>query len=117
MCEVRTETRYFNKAVCLVCGHQDKVYHSSKEEYQEVTVCPKCNGAFVDMWKLGKYEKHINQHKECEHKYRLMDSKTTKIQADNRQVSIHILGSFYCEKCLDIQFRGKIEEGEKKRCN
>ncbi|MDF9538100.1 hypothetical protein P5750_22300 [Bacillus cereus] len=112
MCEVRTETRRFNKAVCLVCGYQDKVYHSSKEEYQEITVCPKCNGAFVDMWKLGKYEKHINQHKECEHKYRLMDSKTTQIQADNRQVSIHILGSFYCEKCLDIQFRGKIEEGE-----
>ncbi|HDR7801709.1 TPA: hypothetical protein QCY03_005596 [Bacillus tropicus] len=55
MCEVRTETR-FNKAVCLVCGYQDKVYHSFKEEYQEVTVCPKCNGAFVDMWKLEKYK-------------------------------------------------------------
>ncbi|MES5847942.1 MULTISPECIES: hypothetical protein [unclassified Bacillus cereus group] len=112
MCEVRTETRRFNKAVCLVCGYQDKVYHSSKEEYQEVTVCPKCNGAFVDMWKLEKYKQHINQHKECEHRYQLMDSKTTQIQADNRQVSIHIFGSFYCEKCLDIQFRGRIEEGE-----
>ncbi|OUA91271.1 hypothetical protein BK704_09625 [[Bacillus thuringiensis] serovar konkukian] len=56
MCEVRTEKRYFNKAACLVCGHTDKVYHPSKEEYKEVTVCPKCNGAFVDVWKLEKYK-------------------------------------------------------------
>ncbi|PEM45575.1 hypothetical protein COF80_32480 [Bacillus toyonensis] len=102
---------------CLVCDYQIKTYQSPNDEYREVTVCPKCNGAFVDMWKLEKYKQHINRHKECEHKYQLMDSKTTQIQADNRQVSIHILGSFYCEKCLDIQFRGKIEEGEKKRCN
>ncbi|HDR3902420.1 TPA: hypothetical protein QCO88_005077 [Bacillus cereus] len=94
---------------CLVCGYRIKTYQSPKDKYQEVTVCPKCNGSFVDMWKLGKYEKCINQRKECEHKYQLMDSKTTQIQSDNRQVSIHILGSFYCEKCLDIQFRGKIE--------
>ncbi|MBP3967722.1 hypothetical protein KAF80_01505 [Bacillus sp. WL1] len=98
---------------CLVCDYQIKTYQAPEEEYQEVTVCPKCNGAFVDMWKLAKYEKRINKHKECEHNYRLMDSKTTQISADNRQVSIHILGSFYCEKCLDIQFREKIEEGEK----
>lgn len=56
MYEVRTETRYFNRSECLACGHQDKVYHPSKEEYQEVTVCPKCNGAFVDIFKLGKYK-------------------------------------------------------------
>ncbi|MBG9629163.1 hypothetical protein, partial [Bacillus thuringiensis] len=37
-------------------GHQDKAYRTSKEEYQEVTVCPKCNGAFVDMYKLEKYK-------------------------------------------------------------
>ncbi|MGE6501164.1 hypothetical protein ACQKF0_12620 [Bacillus wiedmannii] len=51
---------YFNKAVCLVCGHQDRVNHPSKKEYQEVTVCPKCNGAFVDVWKLGKYKQLDN---------------------------------------------------------
>ena len=56
MCEVRTEIKYYNTSRCLVCGHQDKVYRTSKEEYQEVTVCPKCNGAFVDMWKLEKYK-------------------------------------------------------------
>ncbi|PFL26153.1 hypothetical protein [Bacillus cereus] len=56
MCEVRTEIKYYNTSRCLVCGHQDKVYRTSKEEYQEVTVCPKCNGAFVDMYKLGKYK-------------------------------------------------------------
>ncbi|MEB8860582.1 hypothetical protein P4H06_30415 [Bacillus cereus] len=51
---------YFNKAVCLVCGHQDRVNHPSKKEYQEVTVCPECNGAFVDVWKLGKYKRLDN---------------------------------------------------------
>ncbi|WP_242475713.1 hypothetical protein [Bacillus cereus group sp. N6] len=51
---------YFNKAVCLVCGHQDRVNHPSKKEYHEVTVCPKCNGAFVDVWKLGKYKQLDN---------------------------------------------------------
>ncbi|MGE0981607.1 hypothetical protein B1R38_24890 [Bacillus cereus] len=41
---------------CLVCDYQIKTYHSPEDEYQEVTVCPKCNGAFVDMFKLGKYK-------------------------------------------------------------
>ncbi|MGH0519035.1 hypothetical protein [Bacillus toyonensis] len=36
MCEIHTETRYYNRAECLACGHQDKVYHPSKEEYQVV---------------------------------------------------------------------------------
>ncbi|WP_316277768.1 hypothetical protein [Bacillus cereus] len=56
MCEVRTEINYYHTSKCLVCGHQDRVNYPSKEEYQEVTVCPKCNGAFVDMWKLEKYK-------------------------------------------------------------
>lgn len=55
---------YFNKAVCLVCGHQDRVNHPSKKEYQEVTVCPKCNGAFVDVWKLGKYKRNTQSNEE-----------------------------------------------------
>ncbi|WP_336821146.1 hypothetical protein [Bacillus thuringiensis] len=89
---------------CLACGYLNIAL---EDKYQEVTVCPKCNGASVDTFKLGKYKQHIKQNKECEHKYRLMDSKTTTM--GNR--SIHILGSFYCEKCLDTQFRGKIKEG------
>ncbi|ACK94980.1 hypothetical protein CN498_00495 [Bacillus thuringiensis] len=56
MCEVRTETNYYHTSKCLVCGHHDRVNYPSKEEYQEVTVCPKCNGAFVDMYKLEKYK-------------------------------------------------------------
>ncbi|MDC7971737.1 MULTISPECIES: hypothetical protein [Bacillus] len=113
MCEVRTETRYFNKAVCLVCGHQDKVYHSSKEEYQEVTVCPKCNGAFVDAWELGKYEKHINKHKECEHKYQVLDSETISLYADEGRTSQEVSATFYCEKCLDIRCKKRrIEKWE-----
>ncbi|PEY75256.1 hypothetical protein [Bacillus cereus] len=56
MCEVRNEINYYHTYKCLVCGHQDRVNYPSKEAYQEVTVCPKCNGAFVDMWKLEKYK-------------------------------------------------------------
>ncbi|MFJ8118843.1 hypothetical protein [Bacillus mycoides] len=58
MCEVRTEINYYHTSKCLVCGHQDRVNYPSKEAYQEVTVCPKCNGAFVDVRKLEK-------HKQC----------------------------------------------------
>ncbi|MBT2577436.1 hypothetical protein J7E43_08435 [Bacillus sp. ISL-8] len=57
------EKKYFNKAKCLVCGHMDKVYHPSKEEYQEVTVCPKCNGAFVDVWVINNYKRQSNDTK------------------------------------------------------
>ncbi|PHE68802.1 hypothetical protein COF47_27190 [Bacillus wiedmannii] len=56
MCDVRTEIKYYNTSRCLVCGYLDKVYRSVKEEYQEVTVCPKCNGAFVDVYKVEKYK-------------------------------------------------------------
>ncbi|WP_144519810.1 hypothetical protein [Bacillus thuringiensis] len=40
---------------CLACDYQIKTYQAPEDEYQEVTVCPKCNGAFVDVFKLGKY--------------------------------------------------------------
>ncbi|MED3650619.1 hypothetical protein [Heyndrickxia sporothermodurans] len=39
---------------CLCCGFKDKVT-GENEDYSEVKVCPKCNGAFVDIWKLEKY--------------------------------------------------------------
>ncbi|MDR5021810.1 hypothetical protein FOL75_07155 [Bacillus thuringiensis] len=55
--------KYFNKAKCLVCGHMDKVYHPSKEDYREVTVCPKCNGAFVDVWVINNYKRQSNDTK------------------------------------------------------
>ncbi|MFC9728338.1 hypothetical protein [Bacillus cereus] len=48
---------YYHVSQCLACGHQDKVYHPSKEKYQEITVCPKCSGAFVDVWHISKYKK------------------------------------------------------------
>lgn len=41
---------------CLACDYQIKTYRSPEEEYQEVTVCPKCNGAFVDVFRLVKYK-------------------------------------------------------------
>ncbi|MEH7503275.1 hypothetical protein V7152_14900 [Neobacillus drentensis] len=44
---------------CLCCDHQDEV-QVTKDEYSEVKVCPKCNGAFVDLWKIAKYKKKMN---------------------------------------------------------
>ncbi|MDA2383067.1 hypothetical protein PDN41_14980 [Bacillus cereus] len=41
---------------CLVCDYRIKTYQAPEDEYQEVTVCPKCNGAFVDVFKLEKYK-------------------------------------------------------------
>ncbi|PEF34687.1 hypothetical protein [Bacillus wiedmannii] len=41
---------------CLVWDYQIKTYQSPEDEYQEVIVCPKCNGAFVDMYRLEKYK-------------------------------------------------------------
>lgn len=42
---------------CLCCGNYERV-DFPKEEYQEVRVCPKCNGAFVDKWMLAKYKQN-----------------------------------------------------------
>ncbi|WP_179196741.1 hypothetical protein [Bacillus cytotoxicus] len=53
----------------------------------------------------------------CEHKYRVLNSETTSFYSDHGRMAINVSVTFYCEKCLDIQFRGKIKEGEKKRCN
>jgi hypothetical protein len=40
---------------CLCCEHSERVT-STKEKYQEVCVCPKCNGALVDVWKIKRYK-------------------------------------------------------------
>lgn len=92
---------------CLACDYQIKTWISPEEEYREVTVCPKCNGAFVDKWKLGKYEKYINKHKECDHKYRVLNSETISFYADGGQTIQDVSATFYCEKCLDIQYQKK----------
>lgn len=40
------------KRLCLVCD-----YRGTTKEQDEVTVCPKCNGAFVDHYYINKYVK------------------------------------------------------------
>lgn len=42
---------------CLACDYQIKTYQAPEDECQEVTVCPKCNGAFVDVFKIEKYKR------------------------------------------------------------
>jgi protein-arginine kinase activator protein McsA len=40
---------------CLHCKLKERV-EVKKEDYSEVKVCPKCNGAFVDIWRIGRYQ-------------------------------------------------------------
>lgn len=68
-------------AKCLVCDHSGKVYYESKEDYQEVSVCPKCNGAFVDTWKLYKY-KNKNKRSEEEMKGNKIYKIKTKFKSE-----------------------------------
>ncbi|MGY2609494.1 hypothetical protein [Bacillus pretiosus] len=39
---------------CLCCVHQEKL-EVKNADYSEVIFCPKCNGAFVDVYKISKY--------------------------------------------------------------
>lgn len=41
---------------CLVCDYNSSTTEG-KENYQQVSVCPKCNGAFVDLYHIHKYMK------------------------------------------------------------
>ncbi|WGT38258.1 hypothetical protein QH639_20955 [Lysinibacillus sp. 1 U-2021] len=55
--------QYQHKAECLSCGHSETIF-CTKKEYREVSVCPKCNGALVDVWKLHKYRNNVNNRNE-----------------------------------------------------
>lgn len=50
---------------CMVC----KYVGATRIEHRgvEVLPCPKCKGAFVDRWVIGKYEKHYTE-KQLSHK-------------------------------------------------
>lgn len=51
-------------AECLICSHKEQVWHESKEDYKEITICPKCsNRTFVDVWKNFKYTVRSDQQK------------------------------------------------------
>lgn len=73
---------------CLACGY---LVIALEDEYQEVTVCPKCNGASVDVWKLGKYTQ-LSRRTECNGK------SLTKEQIDMLEFMIYN----YCKKGMDI---------------
>lgn len=42
---------------CLLCKYKLKL-ELGKENYEEVKVCPKCNGALVDRYKMNTYNRH-----------------------------------------------------------
>lgn len=42
---------------CLLCEYKLKL-ELEKETYEEVKVCPKCNGALVDRYKMNTYNRH-----------------------------------------------------------
>ena len=50
------------KYMCLSCDHSERVV-GKKGEYQEVRLCPRCNGLYVDKWKLSKYKHLKNEQK------------------------------------------------------
>jgi Zn-finger nucleic acid-binding protein len=64
---------------CLCCEHTERV-EGKKEDYSEVKVCPKCKGAFVDLWKIHKYQQ-VSNHNSVQHS----DMETTK---SNRVIDI-----------------------------
>lgn len=76
---------------CLACDYQIKTYQAPEDKYQEVTVCPKCKGAFVDVFKLGKYIQ-LSGRTECNGK------PLTKEQIDMLEFMIYN----YYKKDMDI---------------
>ncbi len=51
--EIITHAKY----TCFTCGHNDLVT-GKRKDYQELRLCPCCNGLYVDIWKIDKY-KHL----------------------------------------------------------
>lgn len=45
---------------CLKCDHADIIQKEKKEDFKEIEVCPKCQGAFVDIFREEKYLIKIN---------------------------------------------------------
>lgn len=85
LCNERKRPYQF-KAQCLVCDHKGTVLHNTKEEYQEVTVCPKCKGAFVDIWKLAKYKQEERKGQSIQND---VDMNTDKMQLKLRAIAKH----------------------------
>lgn len=82
---------------CLFCGYEEGL-KVAKGEYSEVKVCPKCNGAFVDRWHIGK---HLRPTKDgtCENGYSKNINKIT--------VEVDI-------DCVDVIRRLKVIQREAK---
>ena len=83
--------QYQHKAECLSCGHRETIFQT-KKEYREVCVCPKCNGALVDVWKLHKYRKKVNNRNEKPSKSLSIsvDMDTDKMQLKLRAIEKHV---------------------------
>jgi len=43
----------------------------------------------------------------CEHKYQVLSNETCTLSSDNGPIAVQVSATFYCEKCLDIQYRKK----------
>ncbi|WP_342550949.1 hypothetical protein MKX57_09345 [Lysinibacillus sp. FSL M8-0216] len=83
--------QYQHKAECLSCGHNETIFHT-KKEYQEVSVCPKCKGALVDVWKLRKYQnsENILNKKPSKSLSISVDMDTDKMQLKLRAIAKHV---------------------------
>jgi len=83
--------QYQHKAECLSCGHNETIFHT-KNEYREVSVCPKCKGALVDVWKLRKHQNNVNNRNEKPSKSLSIsvDMDTDKMQLKLRAIAKHV---------------------------
>lgn len=57
------------KRQCLGCGLTADVVSSVEDAKKEVVTCPSCDGAFVDVWRIGKYKETVYAQKvylDCE---------------------------------------------------
>ncbi|MBX8942485.1 hypothetical protein [Lysinibacillus sp. K60] len=83
--------QYQHRAECLLCGHSETIFQT-KKEYREVCVCPKCNGALVDVWKLHKYQNNVNNRNEKPSKSLSIsvDMDTEKMQLKLRAIAKHV---------------------------
>lgn len=51
----------FVTRICLACDHTEITYCDKDKEYEAITVCPKCNGAFADRFRYDQYKNKNKQ--------------------------------------------------------
>lgn len=111
------------------CKECETDYYIEDLKLVSVARCPKCNGEGLHIGeseiKLGsRHHDDIDSLKyalsirpkltkdTCNHSYKTVDSKVEMIYADDGPYKTKVDAIFYCDKCLDIEHRQKVFEGD-----